>query len=160
MRCQSCNYAELGSKVGSAPITIEKIVGSTDKGIRAIVDHDGERLDAEVAATVTQASGVLGQSLGVELSFTEVVRWRVMPDGALTAHGLFQDQPEIGSVRIVGDVHNILVLDDGAALFDVYIQSGPEFMTIQSTDLGGPPPRVHDQIEVVVRQLCFYPTWT
>jgi hypothetical protein len=63
-------------------------------------------------------------------------------------------------VRIVGDMHNILQLDDGGSLFDVYLRTGPEFVTFASKDLPGDSPQLSDSLEVTVKGLCFYPTWT
>ena len=140
-------------------IVIQKVLGETESGVRAIVDHDGTRLDVEVAATSAQAVAAVGQSLTVELGYAETISWDVVATGR-DAHGLFQAGGESGAIRIVGDVHNAMLLDDGTSLFDVYVQSGPEFVTFPSTDLVGHPPKVGDCVTVTVRGLCFYPTWT
>jgi hypothetical protein len=141
-------------------ITIEQVLAKTDKGVQVLLRHAGQHLRAEVAASSDQASAALGQSLTVELGFAAVLSWSVLRGESEREHGLFQDHRTLGIVRIVGDVHNILQLDDGGALFDVYLRAGPEFVTFESKDLPGHAPQLRESLEVTVEGLCFYPTWT
>ena len=149
-----------GEAASEMAIIIEQVIRPTEDGVRALVDHSGQKLSVSVAAEASRAADVLGQSLVVELGFQQVLSWHVVRGDGTPKHGLFHDPIEPGSVRIVGTVHNILALDDGSSLFDVYVQAGPEFLTFASTDLPGQPPSLRDAIEVTVRGLCFYPTWT
>jgi hypothetical protein len=148
-----------GRRVGRMAIVIEQVIGQTEGGVLALVDHAGEKLTVAVAADAARAADVLGQSLVVELGFEQVLGWNVVQADAHPLPGLFQ-APEAGSVRIVGTVHNVLTLEDGSCLFDVYVQSGPEFLTFASSDFSGPPPFLRDSIEITVSGLCCYPTWT
>jgi hypothetical protein len=141
-------------------IIIEQVIEPTEDGVRALVNHAGDRLTALVAAAPFHVTDVVGQSLTVELGFEKVLRWHVVQNGANLKHGLFPDTTEDGAIRIVGAVHSILVLEDGSSLYDVYIQAGPEFLTFESAELPGQPPSLHDSIEATLRGLCFYPTWT
>jgi hypothetical protein len=140
-------------------IVIEQVIGATEDGVRALVDHAGEKLTVVVATDIARAIDSVGKSLTVELGFEQVLGWRVLPEVAPVDHGLFDVLGEPGAVRVVGTVHNILALGNGALLFDVYVQAGPEFLTFQSSDLPGQPPALRDSIEATIRGLCFYPTW-
>jgi hypothetical protein len=140
-------------------IVIEQVLGPAERGVRAVVDHAGERLTVSVAADLPLAIESVGRLLNVELGFEQVLGWRVLRDCPPAHHGLFEDPTEVGAVRVVGTVHHILALEDGASIFDVYVQAGPEFLMFQSTDLAGRPPALRDAIEVIVRGPCFYPTW-
>ena len=53
----------------------------------------------------------------------------------------------------MGRVHNVLPLDDGKSLFDVYTRAGPEFVTFDSTDILGPEPKLGDPVAATVRDL-------
>jgi hypothetical protein len=141
-------------------IIIEQVIEPTEDGVRALVNHAGERLTALVAAAPFRATDVVGQSLTVELGFEKVLRWHVVREGANLKHGLFPDITENGAIRVVGTVHNILALEDGSSLYDVYIQAGPEFLTFESGELPGQPPSLHVWVEATLRGLCFYSTWT
>lgn len=140
-------------------ITIERVLAPTDHGVEALLRHSGQSLRAEVSASPETATAVIGQSLMVELEFRAVLTWRAVHGEPKPAHGIFQAGDVCGSARIVGDVHNVLPLEDGTVLFDVYVRAGPEFVTFDSGDLTGQPPELHDLLEVVVQGLCFYPTW-
>jgi hypothetical protein len=83
----------------------------------------------------------------------------ILEEKSEPVHGLFQDDHN-GNVRVVGRVHNVLLLDEGKSLFDVYTQAGPEFVSFDSTEIFGPEPKVGDAIAATLRGLCFYPTWT
>jgi hypothetical protein len=140
-------------------IIIEQILGQTDSGVRAIVSHADQKLDVVVAGSIDQIADALGKSITVELGFAAVVDWLILGQDSEPVHGLFQDSQN-RTVRVVGRVHNVLPLDDGKALFDVYTRTGPEFVTFESTDILGPQPKLGDRIAATVRDLCFYPTWT
>jgi len=142
-------------------ITIERVLGASSYGVRAVVRHAGRALTVDLAASLDEATRAIGQPLAVELGFTEVLSWRVLPRDSRPMHGLFPtDEGAARDVRIVGAVHDILQLADGKVLFDVYVQSGPEFVTFLSEDLRGQPPELRDSVEAFVRGLCCYPTWS
>jgi hypothetical protein len=48
-------------------IIIEQVIGATDAGVQALVDHCGQKLTVCVAAEPTRAAAALGQPLLVEL---------------------------------------------------------------------------------------------
>ena len=140
-------------------IIIEQIVGQTERGVRAIVSHADQKLDVEVAGSIDQIVDALGKALTVELGFAAVLDWLILGEDSEPAHGLFQDTRN-RNVRVVGRVHNVLPLEDGKSLFDVYTRAGPEFVTFDSTNILGPEPKLGDPVAATVRDLCFYPTWT
>lgn len=137
---------------------IKRVKQVTFRGVWAVVEHAGEVLEAEVIGDPARLRASVGQSLGVEFEFDSVAGWRVLAADSPAMHGLY-DQGS-GSVRVLGGVHHVVPIDDGTSLVDVCIQRGPEFLTIHSTDLGDGLPRVGDGVELVVRGLRVYPTWT
>jgi hypothetical protein len=126
-------------------------------GVWATVDHCGECLGAMVMGSEQQLRAAMGKELVVELGFLEIVRWRVIPTGTADQHGLRQAGSD--TVRVTGCVHNILPTGEGASIYDIYIQRGPEFLSCESSELVGAPPSNGDCVELEVRGLCFYPTW-
>jgi hypothetical protein len=140
-------------------IIVEQIVSITDSAVRAIVDHAGHKLDVDVAGPVSRVAEVVGQSLTVEIGYAAVVDCQILERESDSAHGLFQSDPSNRHICIVGRVHNVLALDDGSSLFDLYVQAGPEFLTFDSTAVSGRQLKVGDSVAITVRDLCFYPTW-
>ncbi len=138
-------------------IVIEEVHEPTPNGVRALVSHDGVRLELQVSGSDHQVRAAMGRALTVELGFAESVGWRPIPDGTTKPHGLRQVSAEV--VGITGTVHNIVPVGDGTFIYDIYIQRGPEFLSCKSADLPGPPPIVGDCVEIEVRRLCAYPNW-
>ena len=138
-------------------IVIQEICAQTPNGVRAIISHDGERLEVEVCGSEHQVRAAMGRELTAELGFTNSAGWRPIPNGTTEHHGLRQLSPE--SIGVTGTVHNIIPVGDGTFIYDIYIQRGPEFLSCQSAELPGSPPGVGDCIEIKVRGLCFYPNW-
>ena len=141
-------------------IIIEKIVAHTDSGVRAIVNHAGQKLDVGVAGPIGRIADVLGQSLTVEVGYSAVADWRILEHDSESAHGLFQVDGQAGDVRVVGRVHNVLTIDDSRSVFDVYTQAGPEYLAFDSADISGRQPKIGDPISATLHDLYFYPTWT
>jgi hypothetical protein len=151
----------LGGRPGSeTAITIEQVLGKSDKGVEVLLRRADQTLHAEAAASPEQANGAIGQSLLVELRFAAVLDWTVPPGESGREHGLFRDHQTPGAVRIVGNVHNVVQLDDGSSLLDAYVRTGPEFVAFESNDMPGHAPQLRDLVQVNVRGLCFYPTRT
>ena len=140
-------------------IIVERIISHTDKTVRAIVDHHGNRLDVEVAGPVSRIAEILGQSLAVEIGYAAIADLQVLEHDSEPAHGLFQSDPSNRNARVVGRVHNVIPLDNGDSVFDVYVQTGPEFLSFDSTEYEREL-KVGDPVAIVVENLCFYPTWT
>lgn len=101
---------------------------------------------------------LIDQYSTVEMSFDELVTWRVLP--------LFEDDqscicPAVdveGATTLVGRVHNVTEIGEGSQVVDLYLQTGPEFLAICTNELGGEAPRVGTGLAVTVRGLCFFPT--
>jgi hypothetical protein len=138
-------------------IVIQEVHEPTPNGIRAIVSHNGARLEVEVSGNEHQVQAALGRELTAELGFAESFGWRTIPNGTTESHGLRQISPE--TIGVTGTVHNIVPVGDGTFIYDIYIQRGPEFLSCRSAELPGSPPRVGDCIEIEVRGLRFYPNW-
>ncbi len=139
-------------------IVIKEVLGDTPRGVRAIVAHGDQRLDAEVVGERARLEGEIGRTLIVELGFTAVQSWRVLAAEPAVTHGLFP--AESGGVRVVGVAHNIIDVTPHVFIVDVYLQSGPEFLTLEADDLSGQRPDLGAALEIIVTGLAFYPTWT
>lgn len=137
-------------------ITVREILETTEDGVRAIVDHEGRRIDAVVVGDLHEIAGAVGAELTVEMDYDAVVAWEVVASDP-EAHGLFPTEGGVGAVRIVGDVITEVPLDDGDFLLDAYLRSGPEFLTFDANDLPGQRPKVGDGIAATVRGLRFFP---
>lgn len=103
---------------------------------------------------------LLGRPTLVEISFQDVADWRELPD--------FQDEDACiqasmlmrNTVVVRGRVHKVLPVDSAASVIDLYLQAGPEFIAIDSNELGGFIPAVGAGLELHIQGLCLYPTNT
>ena len=129
---------------------------------------DNDRFAAKLMATIVgdpaRIRAAAGETLQVELDYAEVVSSRVLAQDLPDEHGLFAlpsgDVALLsGDVRVVGLVHHVVEVSEGVRLVDVYLRTGPEYVTFESSALGCTP-TVGDGIEVVVRGLRFFPSRT
>ena len=118
-------------------------------GEKHIVEHEDTELCVRVHAPT---DSLVGTTTRAELSFTEVLFSRILPTDTPSDHGLFPEGPNI---RLVGSVHNRIDTDE-VAIYDVYVQKGPEFACFDSTEVG--EWRVGDGVEAVVCGVTLYPT--
>jgi hypothetical protein len=138
-------------------IVLHAIESVADRMVTALIEHGGRRFSASVAGDPDRLRAAIGAPLLVELDYQVVRSFRVLEHDDPVAHGLFP-LPS-GDIRVVGAVHNIMRFPSTPTLVDVYLQTGPEFITFEADALGEEP-MLGTGIEVVVAGLCFYPTWT
>ena len=129
------NRASISEMACSAVVLVASVITA---GLYARMTR--QRVD--VVAAVTAAAS--GETLGVEFDFESVTRWRTLAADEPENHGLFAESD--GDIRVVGAVHNVLALEGDVSLFDVYLQKGPEFLTFESGDFPGTPPRKGDGV--------------
>ncbi|WP_256077162.1 hypothetical protein [Massilia sp. YIM B04103] len=126
----------------------------------AQVQHGAHVFAALVNGSRESLAPLLGCQTLVEMSFQDVADWRELPD--------FQDEDSCiqasavirNAVVVRGRVHNVLPVDSESSVIDLYLRTGPEFITIESSELGGFIPTVGAGLEIHVQGLCFYPTNT
>lgn len=138
-------------------IILRTIQSDVAGGVVALVDHGGHELMATIVGDPARIRAAVGEALLVELDYAEVVSSRVLAQDLPDEHGLFP-LPS-GDVRVVGLVHNVVEVSEGVRLVDVYLRSGPEYVTFESSSLGCSP-TVGCGLEAVVRGLRFFPSWT
>ena len=138
-------------------VMLKQALKATEKGLWAVVVHGEVALRVELIGEESRLRAAVGETLQVEFHFDSVTRWRTLADEPAN-HGLSAESD--GDIRVVGAVHNVMVLDEGVSLFDVYLQNGPEFLTFDSADLPGAPPKQGEGVEIIVRGLRVYPTWS
>lgn len=141
-------------------IVVHSLVEERGSATFARLGHEGREFAALVDGSAATLAKVLGQSIIVEISFDRVVSWRLLPDfdDADSCIMAVDDAPEVLVVR--GRVHMSVRLDERTELLDVYLRAGPEFLAVNSTELGGSSPAIGSGIELLVAGMCFYPTRT
>ncbi len=125
--------------------------------MHAQVRHGPHVFVALVNGNKDSLEPLLGRQTQVEMSFQNVINWRELAD--------FQDDDSgIGASTIAGDaivvrgrVHKVMPIDSDASVIDLYLQTGPEFIAIDSAELGGFIPSIGTGLEIHVQGLCFYP---
>ncbi len=139
-------------------IVVHSLLEERGPAVFARVSHAGREFAALVDGSLSTWTKELGRSIIVELSFDRVVSWRLVPDFDDDDSGIIavEDAPEALVIR--GRVHSVIPVDADTAVLDVYLRAGPEFLTLDSNELGGSSPVIGSGIELIVEGLCFRPT--
>jgi len=124
----------------------------------ATVEHEGHSLPVMLKADYASAS-TLPPHFTAELDFTSVVRYEAELPIDDTQSGLFPTG-DSAITLVDGSIHNHVEIDPEHVLLDVYIQNGPEFITLTSEDIGNTIPPVGTRIRAWVLGLTVYPTNT
>lgn len=138
-------------------VLLRDVLETTARGCRVRFEHCGQLLEAELVWPPERARERLGEPLQIELGHEGIRGWRRCADDA-DSSGLFAVGPN--ETRIVGRVHNVIALDDGVSVYDVYLTNGPEFAAFDSDELGDSSLAKGVALEVTVLGLCLYPTNT
>jgi hypothetical protein len=139
-------------------IVIESLEHEVGSSTRAQVRHGRFLFSALVNGKQSELQRLLGHECLVELGFEKVASWRIFA-GFKDEDSCIKASEEVpGGICVMGNVHSVMPISSGAALVDVYLQTGPEFLAIESTELGGTVPSVGMGLEVTLLGLCFYPT--
>jgi len=141
-------------------IIIQRLKEKFDTKMLAEILHSEEEFVALVSGSAESLQAHLGSECLVELGYEKVIEWKVIPDFQDEMSGIAgcSSQPNFTTVK--GRVHHVMEMGDNQSVIDLYIQTGPEFMTVASGELGDETPVLGSGIEITVENLCFYPTNT
>jgi hypothetical protein len=141
-------------------ITLERVNAVHGSSVQAQIRHGDHVFGALVSGDIETLQPLLGRESLVEMSFEQIASWRKIPafedeDSCIRASATIP-----GAVMLQGRVHNVLPIDSESSVVDLYLRTGPEFVAINSKQLGGFVPKVGSALEIHVHGLCFYPTDT
>lgn len=122
----------------------------------AVLQHGAHQLTATLRCSHADALR-LPSSFTAVLGHASVVRFEadLPPDDSQS--GLFAtDNPVV--VLADGRVHNHVEIDSDHVLIDVYSQTGPEYFTVTSEELGGIVPAIDTRLRLWLLGLSVYPT--
>lgn len=139
-------------------VVIRQIGGVNGNVVSARVRHKENEFNALIYGLKSELTALLNQECLVEMSFERVVAWREISEFEDVLSGIKQDETIAGAVTLCGRVHSVMEVESGVEIIDLYLQNGPEFLAIESDELGGSVPAVGSALEVTVYGLCFYPT--
>lgn len=141
-------------------VVIQRIEAQEDGKCLALVRHEENEFLSHVCGNAESLSTQLGRECIVEIGYTRVVAWKELP-------GFVDDQSFIrpsraypGAISVKGRVHGVIAVGDGEEIIDLYVQNGPEFLSIAKSELGAAAPTIGNGMEVTLEGLCFYPTNT
>ncbi len=141
-------------------IVIQKILEETSDGVIAIVQHNGHEFSAEINGTRESIELIIGQGVLVEMDYKAVVEWALLDKYSDEDSCIIRDNKHSDRILIKGRIHNIIQLESGGYIIDLYLKNGPEFITISSEELNSFSPAIGAALEIHVHGLKFYPTNT
>jgi hypothetical protein len=141
-------------------IVIQELGETDGQAVSARVRHCENEFTALIHGMKSKLIALLNQECLVELSFQRVAAWRELSEFEDEQSGIKQSNAIAGAVTIQGRVHNFIEVEPGAGVIDLYLRNGPEFLAIESDEIGGAVPSVGSALELTVYGLCFYPAGT
>lgn len=130
-------------------VTVEAVLGGEAGNWRVRVRHGVDRFEVTLAAPGAQS--LVGKQTFVEWAIDSVSRWAET-----------QERSQIqalanGQHRLVGVVEGNMPIGDGTFLYDLFIESGPDYFAIDSTDIGGAELKTGARVAVDVVGLTMHP---
>lgn len=119
--------------------------------------HGDSLLEADVGLSPEEARSLMGEPVIVELDYDELLCCRVLAPGDSHPSGI-RAEPACDAIRVVGTVHMQMDVGEGIRIYDVYVQEGPEFISITSEALGDISLQIGSTVELTFLGLRFYPT--
>ena len=135
-------------------ITIKEVIEEKQSNCLCVIDHCGNNFEALVNGSKIELGKQIGTELVVEISFDSIIRAKEISNYSDTQSLLVQEHL---NVLVVGKVHS--VIQDEDVMYDIYLQNGPEFLTVIGAEWPLTP-IVGAGVEFVVSEICFYPTNT
>ena len=111
----------------------------------AIVRHEEVQLTVEIVGPFARLQSLGNGEFTAEINVTEVLSVECNLSKCDEESGIFAD--EVGII-LDGTVSQVIAIDDHFSFFDVYIQKGPEFLTLTTDDLRGVLPILDSRIRV------------
>ncbi len=139
-------------------IIIESIDSEQGTTVRAHVRHELSEFVALVYGTRESLRLHLRKECLVEMTFERVIAWHEIQDFDDESSCIKATPQRSDAITIQRRVHSVIAVDADSSIVDLYLRTGPEFLTIDVKELGGFVPQVGTGLEVTVVGLCFYPT--
>ena len=94
-----------------------------------------------------------------ELDYQSVSKYEVGLPKSDSVSGIFATD-DASVVLVDGSVSNLLEIDSEHVLVDVYVQNGPEFVAVNSEELGNKVPEHGSRVRLWLQGLKIYPSFT
>ena len=137
-------------------IEIVEIKARSLNKVQAIVNHCGHVFEATIVGEVEKITQAIGQKITVEIDYEHLSGWRNIDNYTDELSGI---RKPLNNPNIVirGRVHNRTILDEEKFIVDIYLQQGPEFVAVDSRELGDTVPEIGDGVELEISRINFYP---
>ena len=132
---------------------ILEILDSTSENVLAKVDHQNHQLTA-IIRDMKDKEILLDTPIQGEISFDQILDWKVLADFEDAQSGIWQGQD---GIHLVGRIHSILDYGDGRMIMDIYMQNGPELFTVNLETAEDKILDANDGLEFIVDHLYLHP---
>jgi len=132
---------------------ILEILDSTSENVLAKVDHQNHQLTA-IIRDMKDKEILLDTPIQAEISFDQILDWKVLADFEDAQSGIWQGQD---GIHLVGRIHSILDYGDGRMIMDIYMQNGPELFTVNLETAEDKILDANDGLEFIVDHLYLHP---
>lgn len=124
--------------------------------INAIVNHCGHIFEANLIGNVERVIESINQKIIAEIDYESLSSWRKL-DSYMDELSCISRAVDNSNIVIRGRVHNKIALNEESFILDIYLQNGPEFVTIHSCELDSAAFEVGDGIELHITKIILYP---
>jgi hypothetical protein len=134
-------------------IVIKKIISEIEeKKFLIEAKHRDETIQVYMPEHRSHIETYLDKEINFEMSYDEIVYWRVIDTFNEEDSGLFKK----GENTIArGKIHNFIEINDDIVI-DIYIMNGAEFISILSSEIKNYIPKGEEGIELDIKGLCIY----
>jgi len=132
---------------------ILEILDSTSENVLAKADHQNHQLTA-IIRDMKDKEILLDTPIQGEISFDQILDWKVLADFEDAQSGIWQGQD---GIHLVGRIHSILDYGDGRMIMDIYMQNGPELFTVNLETAEDQILDANDGLEFIVDHLYLHP---
>jgi hypothetical protein len=135
---------------------LHRVDGYHDRHL-GTVTLNGRAFPAIVVGAFDRLESLLYSHVTAEYELSEVLSVEVNLPKNDRVSGIFA-LPD-AQIAFDGTVHNETEVDENSSLFDLYIQNGPDFFSIDSSHLQEKP-SIGTRIRIIGKGLHVYPTFT
>jgi hypothetical protein len=133
---------------------VTEILDSTSDNVLAMALPQNNQVPVTVQG-VKDHDIPVGKSFPAQISFDEILDWKVVSEFENAQSGIWQERDGIHLLR---RIHSILDYGDGRIVLDVYMQNGPEFFTVHLDASEDTVLEADDGLEIVVKTLFIFPS--
>jgi hypothetical protein len=152
MAARKCDF-KIGEGIVNMTFQVTKILDSKTDDVLVQALHQDNPIPVTIRVSKDHSVS-LEKPLQAEISFDEIISWKIVDDFEDAQSGIWQEQD---GIHLLGRVHSVLYYGEEDIVTDVYLQNGQEFFTVNLNAAKDEVPGANEGLEIVVKILFLFP---